>query len=616
MRRERTATSSGPSVQEWRGVKADDQTEVSAAANRMMQRRSRALLWSLLRPFRHLLWLVVLVVALENGARLAIPWLVSRGIDQGAHALHENNMTPLLVVLVAMGVAVLVQAFSQRGFWLLTGRIGQSLLLELRRKLFTHFQKLDVAFHDSYTSGRAVSRLTSDIDAIAELLSGGIDTLIRAVLTLVGVSTLLILLDPKLGLVCLLSVPFMVLLVWWFSVNSTKAYRKVREKSAAVIMQFVETMSGIRAVEAYRRERRNQLIFRTEATDFMVANVRAFRLMAVFMPGTRLLGNVMIAVVLMLGGIYVIDGQMTVGVLAAFLLYLRQFFAPMGQISQFYNTFQSASSALEKISGVLEEEPAVVDPVRSKALVAPGGRLDFDDVGFEYVPGRPVIPGLDLHIPAGQTVALVGTTGAGKTTIAKLVARFYDPTSGRVRLDGVDLRELSDNGLRQAVVMLNQENFMFDGSVGDNIRVGRPDATDEQIAEAARALGADTFIEALPDGYDSDVGKRGGRLSAGQRQLIAFARVLLADPEVLILDEATSSLDIPSERLVQQALQTVLQSRTAIIIAHRLSTVEIADRVLVLEHGRVLEDGSPAELIGRTDGHYASLHQAWEGSLA
>ncbi|MBV9515849.1 MAG: ABC transporter ATP-binding protein, partial [Mycobacteriaceae bacterium] len=377
-----------------------------------------------------------------------------------------------------------------------------------------------------------------------------------------------------------------------------------------------ETMTGIKAVQAYRREPRNQEIFSDVADRYRAINERTFRLLAIFMPGVKLVGNLTTGVVLLYGGYLVLHNAMTIGTLAAFLLYLRMFFEPMQDISQFFNTFQSAASALEKLAGVLAQRPAITDPPRPLALDHVRGELAFHDVKFSYVPGRPVLPGLDLTVPAGQTVALVGTTGAGKTTIAKLIARFYDPISGSVTLDGVDLRDLAQSELRRHIVMVTQENFMFGGTVADNIRFGRPDATAEEISAAATAVGADGFIAALPDGYDTDVAKRGGRLSAGQRQLIAFARAFLADPAVLILDEATSSLDIPSERTVHHALQTVLAGRTALVIAHRLSTVQTADRVLVLEHGRVVEDGPPGDLITRSDGRYAALHRAWLQSLA
>ncbi|MCK5756771.1 MAG: ABC transporter ATP-binding protein, partial [Mycobacterium sp.] len=428
-------------------------------------------------------------------------------------------------------------------------------------------------------------------EAIQDMLETGFDSLITAVLTLFGTAILLLTLDVKLGLMCLVAFPVLVVLVAWFHRESSKTYREVREIAALVIVQFVETMTGIKAVQAYRREPRNQEIFEDVADRYRVINERTFRLLAVFMPGVKLVGNITTGVVLLYGGYRVLNGEMTIGTLTAFLLYLRMFFEPMQEISQFFNTFQSAASALEKLAGVLAQQPAIDDPDEPHRLDAVRGEIALRDVRFEYVAGRPVLPGLDLTVPAGQTVALVGTTGAGKTTIAKLVTRFYDPTAGSVTLDGVDLRDVAQAELRHHVVMVTQENFMFGGTIADNIRFGRPEATDNEVRDAARAVGADAFIEALPEGYATDVAKRGGRLSAGQRQLVAFARAFLADPAVLILDEATSSLDIPSERMVQRALETVLADRTALVIAHRLSTVQIADRVLVLEHGRIIEDG-------------------------
>ena len=561
--------------------------------------------------------LLIAVVVIENAAVLSIPWLVQRGIDLGVPPLLAGQGGEVIYQTVGLMIAaVVVQAICRTVFLRQSGRIGQEVLLELRRRLFTHFQRLDIRFHDRYTTGRVVSRLTSDIDAIMELLVGGFDGLISAALTMVGVAVLLLTLDWHLGLVCLICFPLVLALVRWFSTSSARTYRRVRETSALTIVHFVETMTGIRAVQSYRREGRNQEIFEDVADRYADANVGAFRLVAIFMPGTRLIGNLTIGVVLLYGGYRVIEGDMTVGVLAAFLLYLRMFFEPMQEISQFYNTFQSASAALEKLSGVLEEVPEVTEPTDPVPLPAATGEVRLDAVSFAYVPEAPVLSEFDLTVPAGQTVALVGTTGAGKTTIAKLMSRFYDPGSGAVRLDGVDLRDLADADLRRAVVLVTQENFIFDGTVGENIAFGRPGASPREIVEAARAVGADTFIEELPEGYDTDVAKRGGRLSAGQRQLVAFARAFLADPAVLILDEATSSLDVPSERLVQRALRTILADRTAVIIAHRLSTVEIADRVLVLEHGEIVEDGPPEELLGRTGGHYAGLHQAWRDSLA
>lgn len=604
-------------LQAWRGVAAETAKEISEKGSVFLKDRSKRLLSSLVRPYLQYLWALLVAILLENAARLAIPKLVQRGIDIGVPPLMRHEGAGLLIqTVVLMLVAVTVQTLTRIWFLRLSGRIGQEIMLEIRRRVFRKFQKLDVKFHDGYTSGRVISRLTNDIDAVQELVSSGLDSIITAFLTLVGVGILLLTLDWRLGLICLTSFPVIMLILRWFSLSSSKTYRKVREMSALVIVQFVETMTGIKAVQSYRREPRNQEIFTDVATRYEDVNVKAFRLMAIFMPSVRLTGNVMQALVLIVGGLFVMDGSMTIGVLVAFLLYLRMFFEPMGEISQFYNTFQSAISALEKLSGVLEEEPTVVEPTDPTPLADVRGSVDFDHVEFSYVDGHVVIPDLDLHVPAGQTVALVGTTGAGKTTIAKLISRFYDPTSGTVRLDGADLRDVSDADLRRAVTMVTQENFMFDGTVGENIAFGRPGASQADIEAAARAVGAHEFIAAMPDGYGTDVGKRGSRLSAGQRQLVAFARAFLADPAVLILDEATSSLDIPSERLVQQALQTILAERTAVIIAHRLSTVEIADRVLVLEHGRVVEDGSPADLMRAAGSRYAALHQAWVDSLA
>ncbi|MCW2685529.1 MAG: ABC-type multidrug transport system, ATPase and permease component [Mycobacterium sp.] len=605
-------------VYRWRGRVADEQDDDLPIDEALPRRReARSLLGSLLRPFRLTVGLLALVVVVENVARLSVPLLVQRGIDHGVPPLLAGGSArELLIVVGALCGVVLVQATSRMFFLKRSGRIGQQVLLELRRRVFRHFQRLDVAFHDRYTSGRVVSRSTNDVEAIQDMLETGFDSLITAVLTLIGTSILLVVLDVRLGLMCLVAFPILVALVWWFRDESSKTYRKVRESAALVIVQFVETMTGIKAVQAYRREPRNQEIFEDIADRYRDINERTFRLLAIFMPGVKLVGNLTTGVVLLYGGYRVLHGQMTIGTLAAFLLYLRMFFEPMQDISQFFNTFQSASSALEKLAGVLAERPGIKDPVHPVKLDSVRGDVTFDDVQFSYVPDRPVLPGLSLTVPAGQTVALVGTTGAGKTTIAKLIARFYDPASGSVRLDGVDLRDLKQSELRRHVVMVTQENFMFEGTVADNIRFGRPDATDVQVRAAAAAVGADRFIDTLPDGYDTDVAKRGGRLSAGQRQLIAFARAFLADPDVLILDEATSSLDIPSERMVQRALETVLADRTALVIAHRLSTVEVADRVLVLEHGQIVEDGPPDELIGQTGGRYAALHQAWVASLA
>src|SRR3954451_21089998 len=603
---------------DWRGRVTDSQNDdLPIDENVPRRREARALLGSLLRPYRLTVALLAIVVVVENGARLSVPILVQRGIDRGIPPILSGGSAHTLMVIVgALCGVVLVQAVSRMVFLHRSGRIGQKVLLELRRRVSRHFQRLDIAFHERYTSGRVVSRSTNDVDAIEEMLETGFDSLITAVLTLVGTSILLVVLDVRLGLMCLAAFPILVGLVWWFSSESAKTYREVRESAALVIVQFVETMTGIKAVQAYRREPRNQEIFEGLGDRYRDVNEKTMKLLAVFMPGVKLVGTLTTGVVLLYGGYRVLHGQMTIGTLTAFLLYLRMFFEPMQEISQFFNTFQSASSALEKLAGVLAERPGIKDPANPVALDKVRGDVAFHDVQFSYVPGRPVLPDLSLTVPAGQTVALVGTTGAGKTTVAKLIARFYDPTSGSVTLDGVDLRNVAQSELRRHVVMVTQENFMFDGTVADNIRFGRPDATDAEVAAGAAAVGAGRVIDGVPGGDATDVAKRGARLSAGQRQLVAFARAFLADPAVLILDEATSSLDIPSERMVQRALETVLAERTSLVIAHRLSTVQVADRVLVLDHGRIVENGTPGELIGRTGGRYAALHRAWVESLA
>ena len=601
---------------DWRGRTVEDIEDLPIDESVPRRREARVLLGSLLRPYRVAVAVLAVIVVLENVARLSVPLLVQRGIDRAIPSIvHGGTARELMVVVLVLCAVVVLQATSRMVFLNRSGRIGQKVLLELRRRVYRQFQQLDIAFHDRYTSGRVVSRSTNDIEAIQTMLSTGFDSLITAILTLGGTGVLLVTLDTRLGVMCLIAFVPLVFLIGWFRRESTKTYRTVRERAALVIVQFVETMTGIKAVQAYRREPRNQQIFDSVVDDYRAVNERSMTLLAVFMPGVKLVGNITTAIVLFYGGYLVLHQRMTIGTLTAFLLYLRMFFEPMQDISQFFNTFQSAAAALEKLAGVLGARPAIADPPEPVLLGEVKGDIAFRGVSFGYAEDRPVLPKLDLTVPAGQTVALVGATGAGKTTIAKLIARFYDPVTGAVTLDGLDLRAIAQRALRRHVVMVTQENFMFAGTVADNIRFGRPDATDGQIRAAAVAVGADRFIEALPQGYDTDVAARGGRLSAGQRQLVAFARAFLADPAVLILDEATSALDIPTERLVQRALGTVLAGRTALVIAHRLSTVQSADRVLVLDAGRIVEDGTPDDLVA-VGGRYAALHRAWVASLA
>jgi ABC-type multidrug transport system fused ATPase/permease subunit len=604
-----------PAPDTWRGVAAERVDEVTGGLAGFLRARSRRLLGSLARPHRRFLWLLAGVIVVQNVAGMAGPYLVRLGIDKGIPPLvHHRGSTTLTVVIIAFVASALVQSFATRYFLASAGRVGQAILFDLRTRLFDHFQRLSLSFHERYTSGRVVSRLTSDVEAISELLDTGLQQFVSASLSILTTAVALLVLDPPLAFVALAGFVPLIALTIWFRRESEKAFRVSREAVALTIVQFVETLVGIRAVQAFRREERNQQIFEDVNGRYTGANRWSGRLGAVYGPGIRIIGHVTTAAVLLYGATRVLDDQTTIGVLAAFLLYLRRFFEPMQDLSQFFVTFQSAAAGLEKLSGVLEETPAVAEPAHPVTIADARGALALRAVEFSYRPGVPVLRALDLDIPAGQTVALVGETGAGKTTVARLLARFYDPTAGAVTLDGVDLRELSTDALRRAVVMITQENFIFSGTVAENIAFGRPAATRAEIEAAAHAIGAHEFIARMPDGYDTDVRKRGGRLSSGQRQLVAFARAFLADPRVLILDEATSSLDIPSERLVQRALRTLLADRTAVIIAHRLSTVEIADRVLVVDGGRVIEDGTPGDLIA-SGGQYAALQQAWVDSL-
>ena len=596
------------------GTAGEDAVHLGKEENQAVRRRSLALLGSLIRPNRARFIGTVLLVVFSQAARVAGPAIIAYGIDHALPDLQAGNSLPLILSGVAYLLAALLAAGLTAGYVRATALLSQAMLLDLRLRVFRHTQRLSLEFHEKYTSGRIISRQTSDLEALRELLDSGVSSLASGAMYMLFTAVSIFLLDWRTGLLMLVAFVPMYLLTRWYQKRSQLAYRASRVTSAKLIVHFIETMTGIRAVKAFRREKVNAEKYDDLAEDYRVATVRSINLNGVFQPGLVLIGNATVAVVLLAGGFRVLDGGLEVGALLALLLYSKRFFQPVDQMAMFYNSFQSASAALEKVSGLLEEVPTVRPPKHPVALRQAKGDIRFDGVEFRYGTGPVILPQMDLHIPAGQTVALVGQTGAGKSTLAKLIARFYDPSQGSVLLDGVDLRSLTQRDLRRAVVMVTQEAFLFSGSVADNIALGKPEATRGEIIASAKAVGAHEFIEALPEGYDTDVNKRGGRVSAGQRQLISFARAFLADPAVLILDEATSSLDIPSERLVQHGLKTLLGNRTALIIAHRLSTVEIADRVLVMHAGEVVEDGTPAELTGGA-GRFAKLQAAWQESL-
>jgi ATP-binding cassette subfamily B protein len=580
---------------------------------------SRQLMRELVRPHRARVWFAAVVLVVQQATVQAGPLIVAYAIDQAIPALRHHDQGPLIAVACAYIGCAIAGGVLQRTFIRAASRVSQDVLLELRGRIFRHAQALGLDFHERYTSGRIIARATSDVESLRELLTEGLQELLNVGLSVLYIAAVLLWLDWGLGLFALATAIPLVLTVRAFRLRSGRVYTRRSAAIATVIVRFTETMNGIRPVQAFRRERANEEIFDGLNKAHRQANGDAIVEMGRFTVGSWLIANTSVALVVLWGAYRVASGSLELGVLAAFVLYLRRLYAPIDPLGMFLNSYQSAAASLAKIAGLLSQRPSVPEPEHPRELPAttaeiPGRGVVFDGVRFTYRTGGEVLPRFDLRLPAGQTVAVVGATGAGKTTLAKLLARFYDPSDGRITLDGVDLRDLPLPELRRGVVMITQEAFLFSGTVAENITIGKPDATREEVERAAKAIGAHDFIASLPDGYDTDVRKRGGRISAGQRQLVAFARALLADPAVLILDEATSSLDVPGERAVQRAMHTVLRGRTAVIIAHRLSTVEIADRILVMADGHIVEDGTPAELV-TGDGRFATLHQAWRDSL-
>ncbi len=571
----------------------------------------------LLAPYKWRVLAMFLSLVAATAAALAPAPLAKLAIDQG---IDKHNVGTLDVIVVLFLFSAVVYAVASSAQTYLVGWVGQRALQDLRIRLFTHLQRLSIGFYSRNRTGVIISRMTNDVEALDQLVEDGLATLIQSGLTLIGVVVILFFLDPHLALLTFLVLPILAIGAFVFRIASADAYRLTREKIATITGYLQETLSGIRVVRAFGQEQAHIKRFRALNDENRNANMTTVNLNAAYFPGVEFLSAIVTVEILVIGGIEAINGQTSTGVVFAFIAALNNFFDPIQQLSQLYTTYQSGMAALDKIFDLLDEEPDLADAPDATPLPEIRGEIRFDDVTFRYGSSDDdqaayALRDIDLVIPPGQTVALVGETGAGKSTFAKLVSRFYDPTGGAVLVDGHDLRTVTGESLRSQMGIVPQEGFLFSGTIRENISFGRPDATDEEIRTAARAVGADTFIEELDDGYDSQIGERGVQLSAGQRQLVAFARALVADPRILVLDEATSNVDVHTESLIEQGLRRLVAGRTAIVIAHRLSTIRHAGRILVLEHGQVVEDGTHDELL-EAQGRYFQLYRDWAEQAA